>query len=167
MVTNSRGLYLSFFLFPFEELYLQDLPCSSDSKESACNAGDLGSIPGSGRSFREENSNPLQDSCLKNPVDRGAWWATVRGVARVRHNLTTKQQSQIVSLQQENLNGASRNFAVGIFLCGTYSSWNGLSEDRQHHLLWALLQPLTVDEPGCSVPTGAHTTGCYSGNITA
>ena len=49
--------------------------------ESACNAGDLGSIPESGRSPREENGNPLQYSCLENPMDGEAWWATVYGVA--------------------------------------------------------------------------------------
>ena len=57
-----------------------DLPCSSDGEESACNAGDLGLLPGSGGSSREGNGNPLQYSCLKNPMDRGAWWATVHGV---------------------------------------------------------------------------------------
>ena len=49
---------------------------------SACNAGDLGSIPGSGRSPGEGNGNPLQYSCLENPVDGGAWWATVHGVTK-------------------------------------------------------------------------------------
>ena len=48
-------------------------PGGSDSKESACSAGDTGSIPGSGRSPGEGNGNPLQDYCLENPVDRGAW----------------------------------------------------------------------------------------------
>ena len=52
-------------------------------KESACNAGDLGSIPGSGRSHGEGNSNPLQYSCLGNPMDRGAWQITVHGVAEL------------------------------------------------------------------------------------
>ena len=52
---------------------------SSVSKESACNAGDLGLIPGSGRHPGEGNGNPLQYSYLENPVDRGAWWATVQG----------------------------------------------------------------------------------------
>ena len=47
------------------------------AKESACNAGDLGLIPGSRRSPGEENDNPLHYSCLENPTDRGAWWATV------------------------------------------------------------------------------------------
>ena len=57
-------------------------PGGLDSKESACNAGDLGSIPGSGRSPGEGNDNPLQYFCLKNPMDRGAWQATVHGVAK-------------------------------------------------------------------------------------
>ena len=51
----------------------------SDGKASAHNAGDLGSIPGSGRSPGEGNGNPLWYSCLENPMDRGAWWATVHG----------------------------------------------------------------------------------------
>ena len=51
----------------------------SDSKESACNAGGPGSIPGSGRFPREGNGHPLQHSCLENPMDRGAWWTTVHG----------------------------------------------------------------------------------------
>ena len=55
---------------------------SSDSKESTCKAGDLGSIPRSGRSPGEGNSNPLQCSCLENPRDGGAWWAAVYGVAQ-------------------------------------------------------------------------------------
>ena len=65
-------------------------PRSSVDKESACNAGDLGSIPGSERSPGEENGNPLQYSCLENPMGRRAWQATVYGVARVRHDLATK-----------------------------------------------------------------------------
>ena len=52
--------------------FLLVLPCSSDGKESACNVGDLGSIPGSGRSPGEGNGNPLQNSCLENSMDRGA-----------------------------------------------------------------------------------------------
>ena len=52
--------------------------------------GGLGSIPGSGRSLGEENGNPLQYSCLENSMERGAWWATIHGVTRVRHNLATK-----------------------------------------------------------------------------
>ena len=65
-------------------------PCSSVGEESACNAGDQGSIPGSGRSPEEVNGNPFQYSCLENPMDRGAWQATVNSVARVGHDLATK-----------------------------------------------------------------------------
>ena len=53
-------------------------------KESACNVGDPVSIPGLGRSPRKENGNPLQCSCLENSMDRGAWQATVHGVAKSR-----------------------------------------------------------------------------------
>ena len=51
-------------------------------KASVCNAEDPGSIPGSGRSPGEGNGSPLQYSCLENPMDGGAWWATVHGVAK-------------------------------------------------------------------------------------
>ena len=54
----------------------------SDSKESTCNVGDLGSIPGLGKSPGGGHGNLLQYSCLENPMDRGAWWATVHGVTK-------------------------------------------------------------------------------------
>ena len=57
-------------------------PGGSDGKESACTAGDLGLIPGSGRFPGEGNSNPLQYYCLKNPMDRGAWRDTVHGIIK-------------------------------------------------------------------------------------
>jgi len=63
-------------------------PHSSLGKESACNAGDLGLIPGSGRSPGEGNGNLLQYSCLENPMDRGAWQATVHGVAKSQTRLS-------------------------------------------------------------------------------
>ena len=66
------------------------LPWWLSSKESACNAGDLGSILGSGRSHGVENGNPFQHSCQKNPMDRGAWQATVHGV--------TKRQTRLKQL---------------------------------------------------------------------
>ena len=59
------------------------------NKESACNAGDPSLIPGSGRSSGEGNGNPFQYSCLENPMDRGAWWATVHGVAKSWTRLST------------------------------------------------------------------------------
>ena len=60
-------------------------PGGSDSKESACNTGDLGLSPGSRRSPGEGNGDPLQYSCLEDPMDRGAWRATVHGVAKSRN----------------------------------------------------------------------------------
>ena len=77
-------------------------PHSSVGKESTCNAGDLGSIPGLGRSPREGNGNPLHYSCLENPVDRGAWWATVHRVAWSRTRL--KQLSMRACIGEGNGN---------------------------------------------------------------
>ena len=73
-----------------------DFPGGSDGKESTCNTGDLGSVPGSGRSPAEGHGNPLQYSCLENPMDRGAWWATVHGSQRVRHDSMTNIPRQIL-----------------------------------------------------------------------
>ena len=61
---------------------IKNFPGGSGGKASAYNAGDPGSIPGLGRSPGEGNGNPLQYSCLENAMDRGAWWATVRGVTK-------------------------------------------------------------------------------------
>ena len=63
-------------------LVVKNLPASVGG------AGDVGSIPGSGRSSGEGNGNPLQYSCLGNPMDRGAWWAAVHGVAKSRTRLS-------------------------------------------------------------------------------
>ena len=57
-------------------------------KESARNAADAGSIPGSGRSPGGENGNPLQYSCLENPTDRGAWWSAVHEIPKSRTRLS-------------------------------------------------------------------------------
>ena len=57
-------------------------PGGSDGEESAYNAGDLGSVPGLGRSAGEGNGYPLHYSFLENPMDRGAWWATIHGVTK-------------------------------------------------------------------------------------
>ena len=71
-------------------MYLKEIepflgfPGGSEVKAPACNAGDQGSIPGLGRSPGEGNGNPLQYSCLENPMDGGAWWAIVRRVAKSR-----------------------------------------------------------------------------------
>ena len=66
--------------------WILDFPDGSDSKESAFNAGDWGSIPGPGRSSGEGNGNPLQYSSLENFIDRGAWRLQPMGLQRAGHN---------------------------------------------------------------------------------
>ena len=78
-------IQLSNFTFTFIEVL--GFPGGSDGKESACNVGDLGSISHSGRSPGEGHGNRLQYSYLENSKDRGAWWATVYGVAKSRTQL--------------------------------------------------------------------------------
>ena len=67
---------------------LSIFPGGSEGKGSTYNAGDLGSIPGLGRSPGEGNGNPLQYSCLENSMDRAAWWATVHGVTKSQTRLS-------------------------------------------------------------------------------
>ena len=69
-----------------------DFPGGPESEESACSEGDLGAIPGLGRSPGGRHGNPLPYSCLENPMDRGAWWATVPGLARSRTRLSDQAQ---------------------------------------------------------------------------
>ena len=72
----------------YNHTYMYNFPDGSDGKASAYNAGGLGSIPGLGRSLGEGNDNPLQQPCLENPMDRGAWLATVHGVPKSRTQLS-------------------------------------------------------------------------------
>ena len=87
-LTNSLNIFLLletilvFFLSWGRGLFLG----GSDGKESACNDRDLCSIPGLGRSPGEGNGNPLQDSCLENSMDRGAWWAVVHGDLKIGYD---------------------------------------------------------------------------------
>ena len=81
-------LYLNIYIYR-QHMVLQGFPSGSHSKESACTTRDQCSTPGSGRSAGEGNGNLLQYSCLENPMDSRAWWATVHGVQRVRHNWAT------------------------------------------------------------------------------
>ena len=78
---------LSFFVVTIHFIIL-GFPGRSVGKESACSAGDPGSIPGSGKSPGEGNGNPFQYSCLENPIDGGAWQATVHGVTKSQTRLS-------------------------------------------------------------------------------
>ena len=103
------------------------LPWWFSSKESACNAGDLGSILGSGRSHGVENGNPFQHSCQKNPMDRGAWQATVHGVTKRQtrlKQLNTHTHTHTVKLKQP---GNIRNDIIILF--NTKINWNSIYWD--------------------------------------
>ena len=86
---------VTFFFFPLSTMFSRfihtvNFPSGSDDKESAYNTGDLGLIPGLGRSPGGQHGNPLQYSCLETPMDRGAWWAIVHGVAKSRTQLSNQ-----------------------------------------------------------------------------
>ena len=87
-ITLKRELLLTVKVFPWHLAMSNKISGDQEVKVSASNAGDLGSIPGSGRSPGEGNGNPLQYSCLVNPMDGGAWWATVHGVTKSRKRLS-------------------------------------------------------------------------------
>ena len=89
---------------------MKDFPGGSDGKKSACNAGDQGSIPQLGRSPGGGYGNSLQYSCLQNPMDRGAWWATVHGVA----NSQTRLSDQAHTMMNCNLHSHGRGWTVGL-----------------------------------------------------
>ena len=79
-------LYCTYSLNFGAMLYNMGFPGGSDGKESSCNVGDLGLIPGWGKSPGEGHGNPLQYSCLDNPMERGAWWTTVHGSQRAGYD---------------------------------------------------------------------------------
>ena len=84
-LSKLQGAVSMFLILIIPESYFPNpmgCPDGSDGKESACNAGDSGSLPVSGKSLEEGNGNPLQYSCLENPMDGGAWRATVYEVAQ-------------------------------------------------------------------------------------
>ena len=101
-----------------------NFPSGSEVKASACNAGDLGLIPGSGRSPGEGNGNPLQYSCLENTMDGGAWWAAVYGVAQSRTQLkwlnsNSSNRLIIAFLPKEQV---SFNFMAAVTTCSDFGA---------------------------------------------
>ena len=96
---ESEGIYVSLWLICIVLWQKLVFPGGSDSKYSTCNVGDLGLIPGLGRSPGGGHGNPLQYSCLGIPMDRGAWWATVHGVTKSRTLLSFKHSTWQKSTQ--------------------------------------------------------------------
>ena len=101
-------------------------PGGSDSKESTCNVGDLGSIPGLGRSPGGGHGNPLQYSCLENSMDRVAWWATVHGVTKSPTRLKR------LSIAQHNEPGAHSARDTGKFFINKKGKRTGSLLGRQN-----------------------------------
>ena len=98
--TNTKHIEVHFWnpmVHLGQLVYHRGLSGGSDGKESNCNAGDLGSIPGFGRSPGGGHDKSLQHSCLENSMDRGAWWATVHGVAKSWTWLSDKVQHSPVN----------------------------------------------------------------------
>ena len=117
-------------------------PCGSEGKASARNAGDQSSIPGSGRFPGEGNGNPLQYCCLENPLDGGAWWATVHRVAN-----SWTQFSDFTSLHTFLQNDQ-------IILCHyevCLVEWTG-KEASRNYVLW----PHTYFSHQLFFPSGLH-----------
>ena len=112
-------------------------PGSSVSKESTCNAGDASSVPGSGRSPGEGNGNPFRYPCLGNPMDRGAWWPIVHGVARAEHDLATKPPPPpIMRKHQTNPNGGGEPSLV--------VQWLRVHTPVQRTSVWSLVRKLKL-----------------------
>ena len=109
----------------------------SDGKESACNVGDLGSIPGLGRSSGEGMGNTLQCSCLENSMDRGTCWAAVHGITRSRTRLSDQHTQQTIRASA----AASGRWSQGLWACGVQPhgdrgrNWAPRAHAPAHHPL--------------------------------
>ena len=120
---------------------------SSVGKESACNSGGLGLTPGSGRSSGEGNGNSLQHSCLENPMDRGALRATVHGVARVGHNLATKERE--TEFNKNIANNMQKTYDMFTFLirCQKFpQASEDYTEYAKYETPFLRIQPLLIKQ---------------------
>ena len=116
-------LYTAMFLSLISKLVIihfldcdPGFPGGSEVKSSACNAGDLGSIPGSGRSPGEGNGNLLQYSCLENAMDGGAWWATCHGVTKSQTWLSDFTHLTVITSEKISLTSLSEQISFYYFL---------------------------------------------------
>ena len=128
---THRATWKEIDIHPYCRWNMKHFPGGSHGKESACNGGDPGSIPGLGRSPREGNGNPLQYSCLENSIDREDWWAKSMDSQRVSHNWTTNTHTH-------RSNTASTNciFVAAIHCSVQFSSVQLLSLVRLFATPW-------------------------------
>ena len=101
-------------------LYLVGFPGGSVVKNLPANAGDMGLIPGTGRSPGDRNGIPLQHSCLEDPMDREAWWGTVHGVAKSRTQLNRLNNNDLSTGKHCFLALQGTSFVLDIIL---HNSW--------------------------------------------
>ena len=118
-----------------------DLPWWLIGKESACNAGDVGSITESGRSPGEGNGNPLAYSCLENPTDRGTWQATVHGVRESGHDWALMHTQSLLSISHKAKTVSSVQFSCSVrsdplWPHGLHPVHHQLPEFTQTHVHW-------------------------------
>ena len=118
-------------------------PAGSDSKVSAHDAGDPGSMPGLGRSPGEGNGNPLQYSCLENSMDGGAWWATVHGVTKSRTWLSDFTHFTSCDLTQMCLLVYYQIFQVECLCFPSYRTKSSMNKDNLY-LPFQLPAPLAT-----------------------
>ena len=104
-------------LFSPHLLFHMSFSGGSDSKESPYNVGDLGSIPGLGSFPGGGHGNPFQYSCLENPMDRGAWQATVNGIVRAGHDWVTEHTHTLIHTTVFNLSSEIFLYISEFFLC--------------------------------------------------
>ena len=141
---ESSSFTSTHILFPHALQYTPKRERGSDRKESACNAGDLGLIPGSRRSPDEGKGYPLEYSCLENPTDRGAWWATVHGVAESRTQLSDWHSSLLDEEQQNLTNGKNSGLLVLLLLFGLHCVACGNSVPDRRWSPWPPSLPVEV-----------------------
>ena len=167
-----KRLHIEFLYDPAVYIYIyiyiyiyMSFPGGSDGKESTCNMRELCSTPGSGRSPGGDNGNPLQYSCLKNPMDRGTWWSSVHGIAKSRTWLSCSHFIMWPSIstsryQPKRYICPHKNLYVNI--CSSIihnSQWESNPADEWINKMWSVH---TVGLPGDSY--GKEST-CNAGDL--
>ena len=133
---------LILFTFSYFNICVGGFPGGSDSKQPTCSVGDLGLTPGLERSPGEGNGYPLNSSCLGNPMDRGAWWATLHGVTKSQAWLTSAHLIFILICISLTPNGIETLFTCLFFVSISVSILNvfPIWENIQTPLLMGILQ---------------------------